>query len=247
MWFHLDLGNDGIHVWRANLDLKPSRVQSLQQTLAMDEQERAERFYFQKDREHFIVARGLLRTILGHYLNMEPAQLRFCYSLHGKPALAGELGRNELRFNLSHSCGLALYAITRGRELGVDVERIRPELVDEQIAERFVSPREFAILRTLPTELQQVAFFSCWTRKEAYIKARGEGLTLPLNRFDMSLTPREPATLLSTDGSRQEASRWSLQELNVGPGYTAAVAVEGHGCRVKCWQWSEEWRELEVS
>jgi 4'-phosphopantetheinyl transferase len=235
----LKLSRDDVHVWRASLNLPASRVQSLQHTLAADELSRVERFHFQIDRQHFIVARGLLRAILSRYLDMEPGQLRFRYSPYGKPALATTLGQDTLSFNVSHSHGLALYAVTRGREIGVDLEGIRTGLDCEQIAARFFSPRENAVLRALPAELKPEAFFKCWTRKEAYIKARGGGLTLPLDQFDVSLAPGEPAMLLNTRGDLQEAARWSLRTLTPGPGYVAALAMEGHGWRFKCWQWPE--------
>ena len=181
-----------------SLDQTQSQIQSFLHTLAADEQARAERFHFERDREHFIVARGVLRAILGRYLNRAPERLSFCYGAHGKPALAGEAGADAIRFNVSHSHGVALYAVTRGREVGIDLERIRFDLAVLEIAERFFSRREVATLRTLPTEAQRQAFFRCWTRKEAYIKARGEGLSLPLDQFDVSLAPGEPAALLGT-------------------------------------------------
>ena len=233
------LGKDEVHVWRAALDAKASDVQRLQQVLSEDEQARAGRFYFQKDREHFIIARGLLRAILGRYLKLDPSQLQFRYTPHGKPFLDIETDRDELRFNVSHSHGIALYAITLKKELGVDVEWIRPDFANEQIAEHFFSHREVAALRALPASKQTEAFFNCWTRKEAYIKARGEGLSLPLDQFNVSLSPGEPARLLSTDGDPQEALRWSLQSLFPGSGYVAALAVAGHGWRLKCWQWPD--------
>ncbi len=235
----LILGSDEVHVWRAVLDLKASGVQSLQQTLSEDERARAERFHFQKDRERFTVGRGMLRVILGRYLNKEPGQLRFYYGRHGKPSLARESGDDELRFNMSHSYGLALFAITQGREIGVDLEPIRTDLPHEEIAERFFTPREVAALRVLSASVQPQAFFNCWTRKEAYIKARGEGLTVRLDQFDVSLAPGEPAALLYNSRDLQEVCRWSLQELVPWPGYVAALAVEGAGWRLKCWQWPE--------
>ncbi len=234
------LGSDEVHVWRAALDLGASGLQNLEHALSADERARAERFCFWKDRERFIVARGLLRVILGSYLEMEPGQLRFCYGPHGKPTLAEGSGVDAFCFNLSHSQAVALYAITRHREVGVDLERLRPDLEGEQTAERLFSPREIAVLRALPPNLRLEAFFTCWTRKEAYIKARGGGLTLPLDRFDVSLAPGEPAALLSINGDRQEASRWLLQSLAPAPGYLAALAVEGHDLRIKCWQWIQE-------
>jgi 4'-phosphopantetheinyl transferase len=235
----LVLGCDEVHIWRATLDQTPSQIQSFLHNLAADEQARAERFYFDKDREHFIVARGVLRAILGGYLNRAPKCLSFCCSSNGKPALAGESDGDAIRFSVSHSHGVALYAVTRGREVGIDIERIRFDLAVVEIAERFFSQREVAMLRTLLTEAQRQAFFRCWTRKEAYIKARGEGLSLPLDQFDVSLAPGEPAAVLGTQRDPSEASRWSLHELAPGPGYEAAIAVEGHGWRLTCWQWPD--------
>ena len=235
----LILGSDEIHVWRVTLDQTTSQIESFRHTLAADEQAKAERFYFRRDREHFIVARGVLRALLGFYLNKAPGCLSFRYSSHGKPALAWESGGDPVRFNLSHSHGVALYAVTRGREVGIDLEYIRSDLAVEQIAERFFSRREIAMLRALPIDLRTYAFFLCWTRKEAYLKARGEGLSLPLDQFDVSLIPGEPAALLSTDCGSPEALRWSLQELTPAPGYVAALAAEGHGWGLACWQWPD--------
>ena len=233
----LALGIDEVHVWRARLDQEPSRVQSLLSTLSTDERERADRFHFQRDREHFIIARGALRAILGRYLQRDATRVRFYYGPHGKPALANESEDNAFRFNISHSHERALYAITRGREIGVDLERVRPILNVEEIAQRFFSQRETAALRALPPETRTRAFFACWTRKEAYIKARAEGLSFPLDKFDVSLAPGEPAALLSAPEDPQEASRWTLLELEPGPGYVAALAVEGNGWRLACWDW----------
>jgi 4'-phosphopantetheinyl transferase len=233
----LVLGCDEVHVWRATLDQPASQIQNFRQKLAADEQARAQRFYFERDREHFIVARGVLRAIVGGYLKRAPEGLSFCYSSHGKPALSGESAGDAIRFNVSHSHGVALYAVTRGREVGIDVERIRSNLAVAEIAERFFSRREVAMLRALPTEAQREAFFRCWTRKEACLKARGEGLSLPLDQIDVSLAPGKPDAVPGTQPDSSEASRWSLQELAPAPGYVAALAVEGHGWRLACWQW----------
>jgi 4'-phosphopantetheinyl transferase len=132
---------------------------------------------------------------------------------------------------------VALYAVARGREIGIDLEFMRCDLEVEEIAERFFSRRETATLRALPTDLRKYAFFLCWTRKEAYIKARGEGLSLPLNQFDVSLIPGEPAALLSAQPDSDEALRWSLHEMTIASGYVAALAVEGRGWSLSCWQW----------
>jgi len=235
----LALASDAVHVWRVPLTLPATEVHSLQRLLSPDELDRAARFYFEADRQRFIMARGVLRRILSRYLGLEPQQLRFCYSHYGKPDLAPAAGMRPLRFNLSHSHTLALYAVTCGREVGIDVEYLRTNFAHEEIAARFFSARENTTLQTLPPHLRYAAFFTCWTRKEAYIKAHGEGLSLPLEQFDVSLAPGAPAALLATRHDPLAASRWSLQELQPGPGYVAALAVEGHGWRLACWQWAE--------
>jgi 4'-phosphopantetheinyl transferase len=233
----LVLGNNAVHVWRVNLDQSPSQVALFQNNLDDDERSRADRFYFSRDRERFIVARGILRAILGRYSNRAPECLCFSYSAHGKPALVSESDADAICFNLSHSHGNALYAVSRGREIGVDLEFIRCDLEAEQIAERFFSHREIETLRALPLSLRKYAFFLCWTRKEAYIKARGEGLSMPLDQFDVSLIPGEPAALLSTKPDSDEARRWSLRNLNPASGYAAALATEGPDWALSCWQW----------
>jgi len=239
------LGGNEVHVWRAPLDEPPPQIDSLLHTLAADEQTRADRFYFQKDREHFITAHGVLRAILGLYLNRAPKCLSFCYGSHGKPALAQESGGDAIRFNMSHAHGVVLYAVARAREVGIDLEFIRSDLEVEEIADRFFSRREIATLRKLPATLRRHAFFLCWTRKEAYIKARGEGLSLPLDQFDVSLIPGEPAELLNTRPNPDEALRWSLQELTLASGYVAALAVEGRELSLSCWQWPRLLRTTE--
>lgn len=233
----LGLARDEVHVWLLALDQSPSRIQSLMAILSADEQNRANRFHFQRDRDHFIVARGTLRTILGRYLGKEPEALRFSYTYYGKPALEKEFEGESLRFNLSHSHGLALLAVTRDREIGVDIERVRAGMADEQIAERFFSDKEVGVLRGLPRDLQDRAFFDCWTRKEAYIKARGEGLSMPLALFDVSLAPGEPAALIETRGEPLESERWSMRELIADPDFAAAIAVEGNDWSLRCWRW----------
>ena len=240
----LTLLRDEVHVWRASLDMPASRVQDQQNTLSADELCRAERFRFKKDRQRYIVAHGLLRTILSHYLGIEPSLLRFSYSDYGKPSMVPMPAQNVLQFNLSHSDGLALYAVARGREIGIDLERVHPIDDAESIAERFFSPQEKAVFRTLRPSQKQEAFYTCWTCKEAYIKARGEGLSMPLDQFGVSLDPGKPAELLSIPGDQREPTRWSLQRLAPGSGYVAALAVEGHDWRLTCWQFLAQPRAL---
>lgn len=212
----------------------------LEQMLSDDERRRAGRYYFQSDREHFIAARGVLRSILSYYLNVDARELRFGYGTYGKPALMLPSDAADLRFNLSHAGGLALYAVTRDRAIGIDLEYLRADMECMQIAARFFSPREHAMLCALPTAARLEAFFTCWTRKEAYIKARGEGLALPLDQFDVSLTPGEPAQLLGVRSDLDDPGRWSFQGLSPGPGYIAAVAVEGHSWHLTRWLWQDD-------
>ena len=231
------LKGDEVHIWRACLDQEASLIQALSDVLTPDELDRARRFHFQKDRDRFIVARGALRHILSGYLKTAPDQLRFSYNQYGKPALSEEGGDGSLSFNISHSHALALYGIARGRNIGLDVELLREDFASEEIAASFFSPSEVASLRALPSEQQTIAFFNCWTRKEAYIKARGEGFSHPLDRFTVSLAPGEAASLLSAEDDPRETSRWSLVELSPGAGYVAALAVEGQASPLRCWQW----------
>ena len=224
-----NLGVNEVHVWRIQLDQGVPQIRTLLPTLATEERERAGRYRFQQDRQKFIVARGLLRRILGSYLDTEPGHVNFCYNAYGKPALESASGLDTIRFNLSHAHDLALVAVSLDREVGIDLEHIRPNFAQEQIAERFFSAQEVATLRRLPKNLQERAFFTCWTRKEAYVKGTGQGLSLPLDQFDVSIIPGEPARLLRTEWDPSEVSRWSLLDLDPGPGYVGALAVKGHG------------------
>jgi 4'-phosphopantetheinyl transferase len=219
------------------LDQNPDRIADLNEILSPDERHRAARFHFAKDRNQFIEARAALRLLLSRYLELSPRELTFSFGSHGKPALAQELSNNGLRFNLSRRHGLALIAFTCDREIGVDVELIRADLSLFEVAEVSFSENELATWRTLPTSLQVQGFYNCWTRKEAYIKARGEGLSFPLKQFDVSLAPGEPARLIEVRGDASEAARWALHELPVSDEYVAALAVEGAGVEVICTDW----------
>ncbi len=230
----LNLSSNAVHVWRASLEQPALPIQQLAQTLSEDEQLRAKRFYFERDRKHFIVGRGMLRTILGHYANTEPNQLQFSYGSRGKPALASTNTDSMLQFNLSHSNGLALYAVTRDRQIGIDLEYIRPISDIEQLTKRFFSPSEYSVIRSLPKNEQQVTFFKIWTCKEAYLKATGEGLA-QLQQVEVSLTDGETCQL-NIHRDSQGATYWSLQMLAPATDYVAALAVEGHDWDLSCWQ-----------
>jgi 4'-phosphopantetheinyl transferase len=234
-----DLGwpKDEVHVWRSTLDWSAEATAALEPVLSPDERERVRRFHFERDRRCHLIARGLLRTLLGRYVGMAPDALRFDYSPFGKPSLAASLMTRALQFNVSHAGELLLIAVAAGRTLGIDVEHIRTDIAVGEIAARFFSAHERDALATLPGDLQQQAFYDCWTRKEAYIKAVGDGLSLPLDQFDVAFLPGEPARLLATRPDPAEARRWSLRELQVADGYKAALAVEGVGWTLKCWDW----------
>jgi len=236
---HLNLSKKAVHIWRAALDLPGRRVEALQEKLSTDERMRAERFHFEKDRKKFVVGVGILRTILGPYVGVEPNELRFIYGKRGKPMLADVFANGSIHFNMSHSEGLVLYGFTRDHEIGVDIEFIRdiPEM--DKIAEQFFSKKENDVLRSLPDSKKKEAFFNCWTRKEAFIKAIGDGLYQPLDNFDVALKPGEPAKLLRIGRDSKRASRWFIHDFKPAPGFTAALAVEGHDWRLHYWQWSD--------
>lgn len=237
---NLAITAEEVHIWRAPLDAPNALVERLWPTLSEEERQRAQRFHFDHDRIHFVVAHGVLRVILGAYLRQSPSQLRFAHNPYGKPFLADATGAtSDLTFNLSHSRNLALIAVTTKRHVGIDVEFIRSDFADEQIAERFFSQPEVATLRSLPKESRPQGFFNCWTRKEAYIKARGEGLSIPLDQFAVTLAPGAPAVLLHT-ADPHEVTRWRLEALSPAPGFAAAVAVEGNAWRLRCWHASDE-------
>lgn len=231
------LGADQVHVWRIPLNQNPARISELSKVLSLDERAHANRFHFEKDQIQFIEARAALRLLLGQYLCVHPAELTFSFGEQGKPALANGHSNNGLRFNLSRRDKLALIAFTRGREIGVDVELVRVDLPLFEMAEVSFSAGELKTLRSLPENLQAAGFYNCWTRKEAYIKARGEGFSSPLKQFDVSLAPGAAARLLAVRGDTSEVNRWTLHDLTVGSGYVAALAIEGPQANITCQHW----------
>lgn len=231
---NLRLGADEIHVWRASLDLAPTALRHFEVTLAPDESSRADRFVFAGDRKSFVAARGILRELLGRYLQRSPSEIDFSYERRGKPVYRARNVESPIDFNLSHSHGRAVYAIARGRQLGVDVEMVRPAVASEGITERFFSQRECAELHSLPPQSQAEAFFNCWTRKEAYIKARGDGLEIPLNSFDVTLAPGAPERFL-----QGVDSRWHLVAFAAYEDYPAALVYDGAPCKIDFLSWAE--------
>jgi 4'-phosphopantetheinyl transferase len=230
------LAADEVHVWR--LDLDDAVETAVRAVLSPDELARAARFHFERDRRRFVSARAALRHILGGYLGLPPARLAFVYSHHGKPSLPAPW--SELRFNLSHSHRIGLCAVTAGHEVGVDVERLRPLEDVEGLAERVFSPRERAALRSLEGGEKLRGFFTGWARKEAFIKALGEGLSHPLDRFDVPLTLGTPTRLERIDGDSVAAERWSLLPVAIDGGYSAAVVIQACNVRLVQRRWPDD-------
>lgn len=234
------LASDEVHSWCASLDVPPETSARLYETLTPDERTRSARFQFERDQQRFIVARGVLRDLLGRYLQTQPGQISFVYNAFGKPDLGPEFA-NRLKFNLSHSAGLALIAIATASDVGVDLEYVRAESDDADIARRFFSAAEVDYLFALPSHRFAESFFSCWTKKEAYLKACGEGLVIPLNSFSVPLTTDPALTPVDLHVASMDlvpARRWSLYSLRPAPGYTGALAIEGTGWRLRQWQWN---------
>jgi 4'-phosphopantetheinyl transferase len=221
------LATEDLHIWQATLDVGGPEADRLQRILSEDERERAARFHFERDRIRYIAGRAQLRMLLADYLDASPRELVFQYGANNKPSLAGP----GPRFNLSHSGGLVLYAVCAEVELGVDVELCNPDFAGERIPEHFFAPDEVLALRSLPEHLQARGFLELWTRKEAFIKARGDGLSLALDSFSVTLG-RDRPRLVRTRWSQSEPNRWSFLDLSDKDGkFVAAVAAK-----------TEEWR-----
>jgi 4'-phosphopantetheinyl transferase len=226
-----------VHVWRAPLEAANLAYSTLQEVLSIDEREQARRFAFEKDRRRWIMARGVLRMLLSRYLLVDARELQFSANSYGKPAIAFPEREERLQFNVAHSVDLALYAFGYDQHVGIDVEYMREDVECEKLARSHFSPREYATLQALPAQVQQEAFFLCWSRKEAYLKAKGKGLSIPLAHFDVSLIPGEPAALLASREDPDAPERWLLYDLAPGVNYAGALAVEGIDRQISCWQW----------
>jgi len=229
----LALGDSEVHVWAVPLDLDDAAIARFAPMLSSDERERAARFKFEVHRKRFIAARGWMREILSRCLRVAPEKIGFDYSPNGKPALARACGDSKIHFNLAHSRDLALFALTRIGPLGVDVEQIREVKDMEHLVARFFSKRETELFRTVAEQDRPRAFFNLWTRKEAMLKATGEGITRSLDRVEVSFLPGEPARVIAIEGDESKAARWRLIELAPAPGYTGALASEGPKVRVR--------------
>ena len=226
--FHLFLADpasvsdaDGLHRCRA--------------LLSDHERARCDRFRFARDRHHFLVAHALVRTVVARYAGADPSALRFEVGERGRLEVVPGSTPRPVRFNLSHTNGLVAVGVTAKHDVGVDVERLRDVNLD--VAEKHFAPSEVLSLRALPAEHQRPRFFAYWTLKEAYIKARGHGLFMSLDRFAVSLTPGEPALLRRCAEGPHELARWSMIDLPPAQGFAGCLIVEGSGPRVRCWDW----------
>jgi 4'-phosphopantetheinyl transferase len=230
----IDLPAGEVHLWAAQLDPPEDLCRQCAGVLSADERGRAERFRAGPLRDRYVVGRGTLRILLARYLRTAPASFALSYQAHGKPELAPPWNDGGLEFNLSHAQELAVYAFTRGSPIGVDVESLRPMPNAAELLERFFSPDEVRQWRQLPAERQWRAFFQGWTRKEAWLKAVGSGLSFPLNQFCVTLDG--PASVLSIRGSSDEAADWWLESCEPCDGYVAAVAKQGKAGIVRKWR-----------
>jgi len=217
------VGAEDIEIWFGSTDMEQDVVSEMERYLSADEQVRARKFVFEGDRKRYVICRALLRRILGAFLQRDPARISMKYNRYGKPELSGK----PVEFSLSHSDDRAAVAVTSQRRIGIDIERIEPLRPVLELAERFFSPSEAEQISALHGEAQRNAFYNCWTRKEAFTKALGQGLAIPLSSFEVTLLSDVPARLVKAEGA--DVRDWTLKELKVGEGYAGAIAVEGRG------------------
>ena len=224
-----------VHIWYANLNIEESLELYFYNILSSDEKQKANRFRFPKDRTHYIAGRGILRELLGKILSKNPNIIQFMYSKYDKPFLKDN---SDLQFNISHSNGIGLFGFVKEYLIGVDIEYAKRPIEVEQIASRFFSKNEAKRLLDLPGNQQLEGFYNCWTRKEAIIKAIGQGLSFPLDQFEVSLKLNEEAKLLATYWDRNEVENWQMKSFSPIHDYKGALAVRGKINTIKYWKWS---------
>lgn len=229
-------GND-VHLWHFPLNQPASLLAEYSSLLSADERARVSRLHFERDQHRFTIARGISRAILGGYTHLPPRDLSFVYNPNGKPSLTGNIA--DIRFNVSHSADMALLGVAQAREIGVDIEAIRPEVETDKLAERFFSVRERESIQSLPPARRVAAFFRCWSSKEAFLKGQGVGLSRSLGSFDVEVDPEKPACLLATRPDAREANLWQLHEIQTTQGYAAAVVTQGAVEHIKLFRCSK--------
>jgi 4'-phosphopantetheinyl transferase len=228
-----------VHLWAASLQVAVNTLEKLRATLSADELERANRFKFDLHRNRYIAGRGILRSILAGYLETVANALEFSYSAHQKPELTPATHPNGLHFNLAHTGDLALIAVTNTGPLGVDVEEVRVVRDVGDLVARFFSQRENELFQQLAPEKKSAAFFNLWTRKEALLKATGEGITGGLNRVEVSFLEDEPTRLLAINGDSEQARPWTLKSFKPLHGFVGALAIKARSVQVQCWKWAD--------
>lgn len=241
--FHLpkdySLPEDEVHIWQTRLDLSCDRIEAFREILSINEQQRADRFNFDRDRKRHIIARGLLRLVVARLSNTSPELLNITSASHGKPHLLCDVRQPRIEFNISHSGKLIYFVIANSRKVGIDVEKVRNDFPVEMIARDAFSTIEFDELMALDPTLRLDSFFTCWTRKEALFKAKGEGLSALSSRCGKSLFGQLPMPVSFANLEANPGANWTLLDLQVDTGYKAAVVFEGTDCRVRRWKWPE--------
>jgi 4'-phosphopantetheinyl transferase len=223
-----------VHLWRADLRVAAPTLSALQGVLSKEELQRANRFYFERDRNHFIAGRGILRQLLARYLRQEPAALDFTYTDYGKPELADA---DNLSFNLSHQSHMALYGFSHNSVIGVDVEQLQPDLDWPGLAGQVFAPDEYQIIKQLPEQQQIPAFFRCWTCKEAFIKTDGRGISLPLREFEVEVDPEKPAKIKAVQWDPDLQKKWDIRAFPVGDRFPGAVVLTEKISAINFYEW----------
>ena len=230
------LSEDEIHIWAACIDVAPTVSAALAVSLSEEERTRANRFRFRQHQSRFIAGRGLLRAIVSHYLQIEPARVEFKYNSEGKPELTRPFDGSGIHFNLTHSEDLVLIAVTTIGPVGIDVERVRVNKDAKELVNWFCSPRERELFETLAAQEKQLAFFNLWTRKEALLKATGEGIAQLLSQVEVTFRPGEPARFIAVSGDSERGSRWSVYNLSPAPHFVAAVVIQTEDAQLRLWK-----------
>jgi len=239
------LNNNEIHIWRISLDIAKYDLKGLRQYLSMPECAKAARFHFDEDQQRYIIGRGMVRLLLGQYLHIPPSQLEICHGQYGKPFLDPKCNSMTISFNVSHSSNIMLCAISSDRQIGIDIEYISPDIDVYELADRFFSTQEAALLKSLPAEERLESFYAFWTIKEAYLKAIGIGVANGLDSVDVPYSVVESLVLGRKGKTETRWRNWWLKVLRPGPGYIASVAVEGPQLELKYWDWIEDRSILE--
>ena len=232
------LAPEVLHVWSIRLTQSDDVVRALEGHLSVDEARRADRYRRELDRTRYVVAHGALRELLADYTVQTPRNISFGHTATGKPFLIDDQGEQRLRFNLSHAGEWAIVALASSMEVGIDIEQIDSDVSVEAVAERFFSRSEFEALQEVPSEQRTLAFFTAWTRKEAYVKARGEGIVSRLQGFSVSIAPEQIPILLTDSIDAHATLHWRIYDLDIARGYAAALAAEGVTHRLRTMRWT---------